>query len=169
LEGFLQELNKEAGEVSTRSYMNNNEDAAYALLEALLLGYNEKQRSLYVSLLDRLIWGLRTLGTLFSEWTSCYKRILSNMQYFVHCVTQCRTVARTDLGDLCLVPFWAEPGDLLCQFVWCTVPVISRKNELGDWKYIGECYVYRKPAKEIISIVERAMQSDTRLERFRLV
>lgn len=129
LEGFLQELNEEAGAVSTHPEMNSNEDAAHALLGALLLRYSKPSKPVHQPPPEA--------PTSQALPRPNNKRILSNMYNLINTSTGCRTVARTNSGEFCLVPFWTGPGDLVCQFVGCTVPVILRKNG-GDFKFIGE-------------------------------
>ena len=164
LEGFLKDLDKEAGAVSTHPEMDRNEDAAHTLLGALLLRYSKSSNIVHQPPPDT------PTSQLLPQPDT--KRNLSNMYDSINTITRCRTVARTTLEEFCLVPFWTAQGDLVCQFVGCTVPVVLRRNGQGDFRFIGECYMYQKPAEEMIGILEKAIQSDprqSRLERFRLV
>jgi hypothetical protein len=78
----------------------------------------------------------------------------------------CRTLIMTDNREICLAPFWAQEGDIVCQLVGCTAPVILRSR--GDERYIfiGDCYIYEKMDGEMIELLEQAMESEAGLERF---
>jgi hypothetical protein len=67
--------------------------------------------------------------------------------------------------DFCLVPYWAKPGDLIYQFVGCSVPVVLRRCNQEDFIFIGDCYVYRKPPGKMVSLLEQVMQEGRELER----
>jgi hypothetical protein len=87
----------------------------------------------------------------------------------IQSVVRCRTVAETNSLELMLAPYWAEVGDLICQFVGCTVPVVLRRNSNGNYKFIGDCYVYGKPAQEMVEILKQVLNGPEEVERFVLV
>jgi hypothetical protein len=74
-------------------------------------------------------------------------------------ITQCRTVIETDSLLLCLAPFWVEAGDIVCRFIGCTSPTILRPNDAGGYRFVGECYVYGTPAKEMIKLLEELIEN----------
>jgi hypothetical protein len=76
-----------------------------------------------------------------------------------------RTAAETEELDLCLVPHWAKPGDVVYQFVGCSVPVILRRLHQKCFTFIGDCYVYRKPPRKMVGLLEQVMQEGMELER----
>jgi hypothetical protein len=78
----------------------------------------------------------------------------------------CRTLIQTDTGELCLAPFWAQEGDIVCQLIGCTVPVILRRRDDGRYTFVGDCYVYAKMNGEMIELLEQAMESEAGLEKF---
>jgi hypothetical protein len=72
----------------------------------------------------------------------------------------------TDTGELCLAPFWAQEGDIVCQLIRCTVPVILRRRGDGRYTFVGDCYFYAKMDEKMIELLEQAMESESGLERF---
>jgi hypothetical protein len=100
-----------------------------------------------------------------------WKRPFSEQKSFdeayseLHSRTYCRTLSRIDKGDLCLAPFWVQEGDIVCQIIGCTVPVILRRRGDG-YTFVGDCYVWAKMDGEMIELLEHAMESEAGLERF---
>lgn len=89
-------------------------------------------------------------------------------------IVSSRTIATTDSTNkygpqLCLVPYWTEVGDILCQIVGCTAPVILRPVGNDNFKFIGDCYVYEKPGEKMIELLQQAIDSEKGLERFTLI
>ena len=67
--------------------------------------------------------------------------------------------------DLCLVPDWAKPKDVVYQFAGCSAPVVLRRFNQDGFTFIGDCYVYRKPAGKMVSLLEQVLQEGSELER----
>jgi hypothetical protein len=60
-----------------------------------------------------------------------------------------------------------EAGDIVCQFIGCTSPTILRPNDAGGYRFIGECYIYGTPAKEMIKLLEELIENaPDQLQRF---
>jgi hypothetical protein len=54
----------------------------------------------------------------------------------IRSVVRCRTVVETNSLDLVLAPYWVEVGDVICQLVGCTVPIVLR-NSNGEYNSLG--------------------------------
>ena len=48
----------------------------------------------------------------------------------------------TQEGFVGLVPWRAEPGDIICVFMGSTVPFAIRRRANGNYTLIGECYIH---------------------------
>jgi hypothetical protein len=101
LEGVLQDWNKVVGAVLWHPQMNSSENAVHTLLGALLLRYSKLLEPAHELSPETPI--LRGSSQTNNE------RNLSNIYQSIDTVTKCRTVARTDLGEFCLVTFWRSP------------------------------------------------------------
>jgi hypothetical protein len=69
--------------------------------------------------------------------------------------THCRTLIKIDTGELCLAPFWAQEGDIVCQLIGCSPPIILRRHGDGKYTFVGDCYVYAKMDGEMIELLEQ--------------
>ena len=67
--------------------------------------------------------------------------------------------------DLCLVPHWAKPKDVVYQFAGCSAPVVLRRFNQDGFTFIGDCYVYGKRARKMVSLLENLVQEGSELER----
>jgi hypothetical protein len=70
---------------------------------------------------------------------------------FLHRVQQVvwnRTVIRTqtdsvnDQPFIGLAPQGSQRGDIICIFFGCSVPVVLRGQDNGEFQFVGECYVH---------------------------
>ena len=67
-----------------------------------------------------------------------------------------RTLATLDQGYVVLGPRSCEAGDLVCILHGCSVPVLLRRNgDLGNYTFIGECYVHGMMDGEAILLKEQ--------------
>jgi hypothetical protein len=102
---------------------------------------------------------LGELSTLPRKW------VLDQVSKSAESISKYRTVAETEDLDLCLVPHWAKPRDVVYQFVGCTAPVVLRRSNQDGYTFIGDCYVYRKPAEKMVDLLEQVMQEGREFER----
>jgi hypothetical protein len=84
-------------------------------------------------------------------------------------LVKCRTVVETDTLELAVAPFWTQRDDLLCQFIGCTAAVVLRKQKDGNYRFIGDTYVFQKMGQAAIAHLEEVMEKLDRVIRFDLV
>ena len=87
----------------------------------------------------------------------------------IQAITESRTIIETDTLDIGLAPFWTQPGDILCQLVTSSFPFILRKLDDGNYRFIGECYMYGKMEGEYIVALGEALKSSEGLQTFNIV
>ncbi|PMD25336.1 hypothetical protein NA56DRAFT_432243 [Hyaloscypha hepaticicola] len=102
---------------------------------------------------------LGKLSTLPRKWD------IDQVSESAETISMYRTAAETEELDLCLVPHWAKPGDVVYQFVGCSIPVVLRRLHQKCFTFIGDCYVYRKPPRKMVGLLEQVMQEGMELER----
>ena len=138
--------------------MELKEYTAHLLLGILLSKTSTKSSKLAQEESEQSM-ALGKLSTLPKRWdlTHLCKSAVSISEY--------RTVAETDSMNLCLVPHWAKPKDVVYQFAGCSAPVVLRRFNQDGFTFIGDCYVYRKPAGKMVSLLEQVLQEGSELER----
>jgi hypothetical protein len=140
IDDIIEDLGKEAEAIYSPKWANDFECAKHLILGMVLLKYTKLQAPSDESFPIPSI----TLPATLPRWN------LPEMRHILNNNTICRTVVETSstnrLGpQLCLVPYWIEVGDIVCQSIGCTTPVVLRHVEDGNFRFIGDCYVYEKP------------------------
>jgi hypothetical protein len=138
--------------------MERNECTAHLLLGILLSRINTKSSRLAQEESEQTT-ALGELSTLPGGWdlAQLSDSAMGNSLY--------RTVAETESMELCFVPHWAKPKDVVYQFAGCSVPAVLRRCNQEGFTFIGDCYVYRKPPGKIVSLLEQVVQEGRELER----
>jgi len=61
-----------------------------------------------------------------------------------------RTIFETEEQEIGIAPDFAKPGDWLCMFFGCRVPVILRKRDDGSFMFVGDAYIYQAKDGDIV-------------------
>jgi len=77
-----------------------------------------------------------------------------------------RTVFETEDLKIGVALDFAEPGDIVCQVLGCSVPLVLRRDPDGNFRFIGDAYVYHFLDGEVLKEV---FDGTSKIETFRLV
>lgn len=158
LRDILPRLMTESEVICEDEDMAIHEYAAHLLLGILLSRINTKSSRLAQEESEQTT-ALGKLSTHPRKWD------LDQVFELAERISMYRTAAETEELDLCLVPHWAKPGDVVYQFVGCSTPVVLRRFTQKCCTFIGDCCVHRKPPGKMVDLLEQVMREGRELER----
>ncbi len=154
----LPRLMKESEIIFEDEDMDLDEYTAHLLLGFLFSRTNTKSSRLAQEETTQTT-AMGKLSTLPRKWD------LDQVSNSAESILAYRTVAETESLDLCLVPYWAKPKDVVYQFAGCSAPVVLRRFNQEGFTFIGDCYVHRKPPGKMARLLEQVMKEGRELER----